>query len=42
MSYAIQKLEELAKKFEVSFVISASAEKDSLPESVQQYVSVSL
>ena len=42
MAYAIQKLEELAKKFEVSFVISASAEKDSLPESVQQYVSVSL
>ena len=42
MAYAIQKLEELAKKFEVSFVISASAEKDSLPESVKQYVSVSL
>ena len=42
MAYAIQKLEELAKKFEVSFVISASTEKDSLPESVQQYVSVSL
>jgi hypothetical protein len=42
MDYAVEKLLELAKKFDVSFVISASAEKESLPESVQEYVTVAL
>lgn len=42
MDYAVEKLKALAEKFDVRFVISASAEKDAMPESVQQYVSVAL
>ena len=42
LEYAITKLDELSKKYEVNFVISASTEKESMPESVQQYVTVAL
>jgi hypothetical protein len=42
IDYAVEKLEELAQKFNVSFVISASAEKESMPESVQKHVVVAL
>lgn len=42
LEYAIGKLEVLSKKYDVNFVISASTEKDSMPESVQKYVTVAL
>lgn len=38
----IDRLKSLSDKFDVDFIISASCEKNSLPESVQQYVSVDL
>lgn len=42
LDYAVDKLQELTEKFDVDFVISASAEKEGMPESVQKYVTVSL
>ena len=42
LDYAIGKLEVLSQKYDVNFVISASTEKDSMPESVQKYVTVAL
>lgn len=42
LDYAVAKLNALSEKYDVDFVISASAEKDTMPESVQQYVTVSL
>ena len=42
LDYAVNKLQELTEKFDVDFVISASAEKEGMPESVQKYVTVSL
>ena len=42
LDYAVGKLNVLSEKYDVDFVISASAEKDDMPESVQQYVTVSL
>lgn len=42
LDYAVNKLQELTEKFDVDFVISASAEKEGMPETVQKYVTVSL
>ena len=39
---AINKLEKLSAKFQVSFVISASMDKEDMPEDIQKLVSVSL
>lgn len=39
---AINKLEKLSAKFQVGFVISASMDKEDMPEEVQNLVSVSL
>ena len=38
----IERLKLLSDRFDVDFVISASCEKSSFPESVQQYVSIDL
>ena len=40
--YAVEKLDALSEKFGVSFVISASVDKENMPESVQKYVSHAL
>lgn len=42
LEYAIRKLNVLSEKYDVDFVISASADKEDMSEYVQQYVSVSL
>ncbi len=42
LEYAIRKLNALSEKYDVDFVISASANKEDMSEYVQQYVSVSL
>lgn len=42
LSYAIEKLEILSKKFDVDFIISASMDKEEMPEDIQKYVSVAL
>ena len=42
LDYAVSKLNVLSEKFDVDFVISASADKEDMPEEVQQYVTVSL
>ena len=39
LEYAVEKLDALSEKFGVSFVISASVDKENMPESVQKYVS---
>lgn len=40
--YAVEKLGALSDKFGVDFVISASVDKENMPESVQKYVSHAL
>ena len=42
LDYAIEKLSALSDKFGVGFVISASVDKENMPESVQKYVSHAL
>lgn len=42
LEYVIRKLNVLSEKYDVDFVISASADKEDMSEYVQQYVSVSL
>ena len=42
LDYAVSNLNVLSEKFDVDFVISASADKEDMPEEVQQYVTVSL
>ena len=42
LDYAIEKLSALSDKFGVDFVISASVDKENMPESVQKYVSHAL
>ena len=42
LDYAVEKLDALSETFGVSFVISASVDKENMPESVQKYVSHSL
>ena len=42
LDYAFEKLDALSEKFGVSFVISASVDKENMPESVQKYVSHAL
>ena len=42
LGYAVEKLDALSEKFGVSFVISASVDKENMPESVQKYVSHAL
>lgn len=42
LDYAVEKLAAMSEKFDVEFVISASQEKEAMPESVQKYVSVAL
>lgn len=42
LAYAVEKLDALSEKFGVSFVISASVDKENMPESVQKYVSHAL
>ena len=42
LDYEVKKLDALSEKFGVSFVISASVDKDNMPESVQKYVSHAL
>ena len=42
LDYAVEKLDALSEKFGVSFVISASVDKENMPESVQEYVSHAL
>lgn len=42
LEYAVNKLDELSQKYDVNFVISASTEKDSMPEAVQKFVTVAL
>jgi hypothetical protein len=42
MEKVIDRLAILSKKFDVDFIISASCEKNSFPESVRQYVSLAL
>ena len=42
LDYAVENLDALSEKFGVSFVISASVDKENMPESVQKYVSHAL
>ena len=42
LDYSVEKLDALSEKFGVSFVISASVDKENMPESVQKYVSHAL
>lgn len=42
LDYAVEELDALSEKFGVSFVISASVDKENMPESVQKYVSHAL
>lgn len=42
LDYGVEKLDALSEKFGVSFVISASVDKENMPESVQKYVSHAL
>lgn len=42
LDYAVEKLAAMSEKFDVEFVISASQEKEAMPESVQKYVTVAL
>ena len=42
LDYAVEKLDALSETFGVSFVISASVDKENMPESVQKYVSHAL
>mgnify|MGYP000204082572 FL=1 len=42
LDYAVEKLDALSDKFGVDFVISASVDKENMPESVQKYVSHAL
>lgn len=42
LEYAVEKLDALSEKFGVNFVISASVDKENMPESVQKYVSHAL
>ena len=42
LDYAVEKLDALSEKIGVSFVISASVDKENMPESVQKYVSHAL
>lgn len=42
LDYAVEKLDALSEKLGVSFVISASVDKENMPESVQKYVSHAL
>ena len=42
IDYAVEKLGALSDKFGVDFVISASVDKENMPESVQKYVSHAL
>lgn len=42
LDYAVEKLDALSEKFGVNFVISASVDKENMPESVQKYVSHAL
>lgn len=42
LDYAVNKLAALSEKYDVDFVISASTDKEKMPESVQQYVTVAL
>ena len=42
LDYAVEKLDALSEKFGVSFVISASVDKENMPESVLKYVSHAL
>ena len=42
LDYAVEKLDALSEKFGVSFVSSASVDKENMPESVQKYVSHAL
>ena len=42
MDYAVSKLNALSEKYDVDFVISASADKADMSEDVQKYVTVSL
>ena len=42
LDYAVEKLDALSEKFGVSFVISASVDKENMPESVHKYVSHAL
>ena len=42
LDYAVETLDALSEKFGVSFVISASVDKENMPESVQKYVSHAL
>ena len=42
LEYVINRLQVLSERFDVDFVISASCEKSSIPESLQQYVSIDL
>ena len=42
LDYAVEKLGALSDKFGVDFVISASVDKENMPESVQKYVSHAL
>ena len=42
LDYAVEKLDALSEKFGVSFVISASVDKENMPESVQKSVSHAL
>ena len=42
LSYAINKLDVLSKRFDVDFIISASLDKADMPEEIQELVSVAL
>lgn len=42
VEYVIHKLEVLSERFDVDFVISASLDKEDLPEEMHKYVSVAL
>lgn len=42
LDYSVEKLGALSDKFGVDFVISASVDKENMPESVQKYVSHAL
>lgn len=42
LEYVIEKLNIMSKRFDVDFIISASLDKEDMPESIQELVSVAL
>jgi hypothetical protein len=42
VEYAVEKIKEMSEKFDVNFVISAARNKEDMPESIRELVTVAL